>query len=416
MKNNSLPAYEGGKPVRNNFLIFGSPKIGNREIAEVVDSLKSGWLSTGPKVARFESGVKDYIGSSYSLALNSCTAGLHLALLAYGVGKGDEVITSPLTFAATANVIEHVGAKPVFADVELDTMNIDPKEIEKKISKKTKAIIPVHLAGRPCNLDAIIKIASRNKLKIIDDAAHAFGASYHGKKIGNISDATAFSFYVTKNLVTGEGGMLTTNNKRIAETVELYALHGMSHGAWKRYSDEGFKHYLIQLPGYKYNMMDIQAAIGIHQLERFDKDQKKREGIWKFYDKKLNSLPLQIPGEVEPNTTHSRHLYTILVALEKLKVNRDFILNALKAENIGSGVHFIALHLHPYYKKKYGYRKGSFPIAEYISARTISLPLSAKLTKEDVQDVVNAVSKVMNYYSENKPSSRKHTLKSIIND
>lgn len=398
-----VPALEGGSPVRKKFLVFGSPKIGQEEIKEVVHSLKTGWLGTGPKVAKFENMVRDFTGAKYAMALNSCTAGLHLSLIACGIRHGDEVITTPMTFAATANVIEHVRATPIFADIEIPSMNINPKEIEKKITKKTKAIMPVHIAGRPAKMDEILKIAKKYKLRIIEDAAHAFGAEFHGKKIGNIGDLTAFSFYVTKNLVTGEGGMVTTNNKKYADLIKVYSLHGMSQDAWKRYSDEGFKHYFVEVPGYKYNMMDLQAAIGIHQLRSFEKNQLRRVKIWKQYNKAFSDLPIMLPHDPENGTTHAYHLYTILVDLEKLKANREVIQAAIHAENIGIGIHFVSLHQHPFYKRKYGYKKGHFPNAEYISDRTISLPLSAKLTDQDVEDVIKAVRKVVLFYSQNKP-------------
>lgn len=397
-----IPALEGGFPVREKFLVFGSPLIGREEIDEVVESLKSGWLGTGPKVAKFEEMVREYTDAKYALALNSCTAGLHLSLLACGISPGDEVITTPMTFGATANVIEHVGATPVFADIEVPSMNINPVEIEKKISKKTKAIIPVHMTGRPCRMDKIMRIARKYNLKVIEDAAHAFGAEYHKKKIGTIGDLTAFSFYVTKNLVTGEGGMVTTDNKEYADFIQLYALHGMSKGAWKRYSDEGFKHYLIQAPGYKYNMMDLQAAIGIHQLKKFDRGQKRRKEIWTRYNEAFRGLPLETPADPEPNTIHAYHLYTVLVKTELIKVSREIIQAALHAENIGIGIHFIAVHLHPFYQKKYGFQRGDFPNAEYISDRTVSLPLSTKLSDRDVEDVIKAVKKVLTYYQTNK--------------
>lgn len=402
-----IPAIEGGIPVRDKFLIFGSPKIGQEEIEEVVDSLKSGWIGTGPKVAKFEELVRDYVGTKYSLALNSCTAGLHLSLIACGVGRGDEVITTPMTFAATANVIEHVGAKPVFADIILSSMNIDPSEIEKKITKKTKAIIPVHIGGRPCDMDKILSIAKKYNLKVIEDAAHAFGAEYHGKKIGSIGDLTAFSFYVTKNLVTGEGGMVTTQNSQFADLIKIYSLHGMSKDAWKRYSDEGFKHYLVEVPGYKYNMMDLQAAIGIHQFYSFAQGQKRRKQIWQRYNGAFSDLPIQTPADPDPDTVHGYHLYPILVDIDNLKVDRETIQNALHAENIGVGIHFISLHLHPFYKNKYGFKRGDFPNSEYISDRTISLPFSAKLTDKDVDDVIEAVRKVVLYYQQFKSKPKK---------
>ena len=380
--------------LRKSYLIFGAPDVGEREIAEVVDSLKSGWLSTGKKVAIFESMVSKRLGVKYAKALNSCTAGLHLSLIAAGIKRGDEVITTPLTFAATANVIVHVGAKPVFVDVDPKTGNIDPKHIRKRITKRTRAIIPVHLCGRPCEMDEIIDIGRTFKLKIIEDAAHAFGATYKGKPIGSIGDFTCFSFYVTKNLVTGEGGMVTTNNKKAASLIEQYGLHGMSRGAWKRYSDHGFKHYTIEVPGYKYNMMDIQAGMGIVQLGRFNQMQKRRSAIWKRYLKELSNLPIILPPSVPDYMTHALHLFTILV-----KSERDKIVHALHNEGIGTGIHFLSLHIHPYYRKTFGYKRKDFPNALYISDRTISLPLSSKLTDRDVSDVVAAVRKVIAYYS-----------------
>ncbi len=395
-----LPAIEGGALQRKDFLVFGRPQIEEEEIEEVVDSLRSKWIGTGPKVTRFENDVKKYLGCKYAVALNSCTAGLHLSLIVAGIKEGDEVITTPMTFAATANVIEHVRAKPVFADIELSSMNIDPKEILKKITKKTKAIMPVHMAGWPCRMDEIMEIAKKYNLVVIEDAAHAFGAEYKGKKIGTIGDLTCFSFYATKNLTTGEGGMVTTSNKKYSDLIKIYALHGMSQDAWKRYSDPIFKHYLITAPGYKYNMMDIQAAIGMHQLGRFDENQKKREKIWELYNKAFSDLPITTPSDPGPDIKHARHLYTILVDPNKVYVDRERILRALRAENIGVGVHFISLHLHPYYKDKYNLKRGDFPNAEFISDRTVSIPFSAELSNSDVDDVIKAVRKVILYYSE----------------
>ncbi|XOU94210.1 MAG: DegT/DnrJ/EryC1/StrS family aminotransferase [Candidatus Kerfeldbacteria bacterium] len=384
--------------MRKDFLIFGSPKIGQDEINEVVDSLRSGWISTGPKVAKFENNFKKFIGARYVVALNSCTAGLHLSLITAGVKRDDEIITTPMTFAATANTILHVGAKPVFIDVKRDTMNIDVSKIEKKITRKTKAIMPVHMAGRPCDMDKIMKIAKRHKLVVIEDAAHAIGASYKGKKIGTIGDYTVFSFYVTKNLVTGEGGMVASKDKDIINRIQTYALHGMSKGAWKRYSDKGYKHYQVVNPGYKYTMMDIQAAIGIHQLKKFNKYQKRRKEVWNKYNKEFKNLPIITPADPEKRTIHARHLYTIMLELNKLSIDRDRFVEELYKRNIGTGVHFIAVHLHPYYKKTFGYKRGAFPNAEWISDRTLSLPLSAKLSNKDVKDVIQVVKEVCNLF------------------
>lgn len=384
--------------MRDTYLVFGSPMVEEDEIQEVVDCLRSGWLSTGPRVGTFQNMFREYIGSRHALALNSCTAGLHLAMLAAGLQSGDEVITTPMTFAATANAIIHTGAIPVFVDISLPAMTIDPERIERAITPRTRAIIPVHLYGRPCAMDAIMEIARRHNLIVIEDAAHALEAVYKGHRIGTIGAMTVFSFYVTKNLVTGEGGMLTTDNDRYAEMVETYGLHGMSRGAWKRYSDEGFKHYQVVFPGFKYNMMDMQAALGIHQLKRIEAYLKRREEIWTRYDKAFQRLPVQTPSQPEANTRHARHLYTVLLNLEELTADRDTVQQALDREKIGTGIHFISLHLHPYYRDKYRYARDAFPNALYVSERTISLPLSAKLTDQDVQDVIEALTRVLDRY------------------
>lgn len=380
---------------RKGFLVFGKPKIERQEIQEVVNCLKSGWLSTGPRVEKFEKIFREYIGCRYARALNSCTAGLHLGLIAAGIGPKNEVITTPLTFAATANVIIHVGARPVFVDVDKTTMNIDPSLIEKKITRRTRAILPVHFAGRPCEMDAIMKLARKYNLFVIEDAAHALGAVYRGRKIGNISDLAVFSFYATKNITTGEGGMITTPHKKWAETIEIYAQHGLSRGAWRRYSDQRFKHYQIVVPGYKYNMMDIQAALGIHQIRRVEKWLKTREQIWERYNRAFKDLPVTLPDEPENRIRHARHLYTLLLDVDYLGFDRDYVKQALYRQNIGTGVHFIALHFQPYYQKMLGHKRGDFPNAEYISDRTISLPLSPALSDRDVEDVIKAVKKVL---------------------
>lgn len=381
--------------MRKEFLVFGKPMIEEAEILEVLACMRSGWISTGPRVGKFQELFKQYIGSRYALALNSCTAGLHLSMLAAGLGPGDEVITTPMTFAATANSIIHTGATPVFVDIELPSANMDVSLIEEKINERTKAIMPVHLYGRPCNMDRIMDISRKYGLKIIEDAAHATEAVYKGKKIGTIGDITVFSFYVTKNLVTGEGGMITTDCQAYAEKIEMYGLHGMSRGAWKRYSDEGFKHYHILFPGFKYNMMDLQAAMGIHQIKKIETYLAKRERIWNIYNEAFRNLPVSVPPEPEPHTTHSRHLYTLVLHLDALTADRDRIQSELHRENIGTGIHFLSLHLHPYYSQTYGYKTDDFPNATFVSDRTISLPLSAQLTDQDVQDVISAVEKTV---------------------
>ncbi len=377
------------------FIVFGSPRIEREEIREVMDSIKTGWLSSGPKVVRFEEDFKAYMQSDYAVAVNSCTAGLFLSLVAAGIGQGDEVITTPLTFAATANVIIHRGAKPVFVDVDPQTMNIDVNQIERKITKRTRAIIPVHFAGRACDMNAIGTIAKKHKLLVIQDAAHALETLYDGRKIGDFGDLTAFSFYATKNLTTGEGGMVTTSKRKWAEAIQVLASQGMTRGAWRRYSDKGFKQYQIILPGFKFNMMDMQAAFGIHQLRKIESFLKVREKLWAAYDKALQSLPLEIPAEPEPGSRHARHLYTVLLDTDALKINRDQFQHELFKMKIGTGVHFIALHLHPYYRKTYGFRPKDFPAASDISARTLSLPMSAKLTSAETAYVIESIRKIV---------------------
>ena len=376
---------------RDQFLIFGNPIIEQDEIDDVVDSMKSGWLGTGPKVIRFQEAFQGYIGSKHALAVNSWTSGMHLGLIAAGIGPGDEVITTPMTFAASVNVILHSGATPVFVDASVPDMTMDVNQIEDKITPRTRAIMHIHFAGRPCNMDAIMDIAQRHDLLVMEDAAHAVEAMYHGRKIGNIGHLTGFSFYVTKNIVTGEGGMITTNNDEWAEKIQVYGLHGMSKGAWQRYSDDGYKHYAVVYPGYKYNMMDIQAAIGYHQLQRIGRYLGMREHIWQCYDKAFQDLPVITPLPPEPDTVHARHLYTLLLDIDRLKITRDEFLQRMHERNIGTGVHFISVHQHPYYRETFGFQTNDFPTATYISERTVSLPLSAKLTDEDVADVIAAV-------------------------
>lgn len=376
---------------RDQFLIFGNPMIEQDEIDDVVDSMKSGWLGTGPKVIRFQEAFREYIGSKHALAVNSWTSGMHLGLIAAGIGPGDEVITTPMTFAASVNVILHSGATPVFVDASLPDMTIDVNQIEDKITPRTRAILPIHFAGRPCNMDAIMDIAHRHDLLVMEDAAHAIEGMYHGQKIGNIGHLTGFSFYVTKNIVTGEGGMITTNNDEWAEKIQVYGLHGMSKGAWQRYSDDGYKHYAVVYPGYKYNMMDIQAAIGYHQLQRIGRYLGMREHIWQCYDEAFQDLRVTTPLPPEPDTVHARHLYTLLLDIDRLKITRDDFLQRMHERNIGTGVHFISVHQHPYYRETFGFQTNDFPTATYISERTVSLPLSAKLTDEDVADVIAAV-------------------------
>jgi len=315
--------------------------------------------------------------------------------LAAGIKPGDEVITTAMTFCATVNAIIHAGATPVLADIEPVTMNIDPERVKAKITSKTRAILPVHFAGRACNMDAIMKIAKKHNLKVIEDCAHAIETEYHGKKTGTFGDFGCFSFYVTKNIVTGEGGMVLTRSAEDAARIKALALHGMSRDAWRRFSDEGYKHYFVMECGFKYNMMDLQAAIGIHQLKRVESYWKRRQQIWQRYNEAFADLPIGLPAEEEPGTRHAYHLYTILIDEKKCGISRDAFLNAMTAHNIGVGVHYLSIPEHPYYQETFGWRPEDYPNAMRTGRQTVSLPLSAKLTNEDVEDVIKAVRNVI---------------------
>jgi dTDP-4-amino-4,6-dideoxygalactose transaminase len=382
--------------MRDKFLVFGAPAFGKEEIDEVVKTLKSGWWGTGPKTERFEKEFAKYVKAKYALGVNSATAGIHLALKSLGVGPGDEVITTPLTFCSTVNSIIHCGATPVFADVNLHDWNIDPKEIEKKITKKTKVILPVHLHGRPCDMDVIMRIAKKHKLFVIEDAAHAIEAKHKNKKIGTIGDMTVFSFYVTKNLATGEGGMITSNKKKLIQQARVFSLHGLSRDAYKRYSVKMYKNYECIVPGFKYNLTDIMSSIGLYQLAKIDKNAKIRKKHWEKYNKGFANIEEVIaPAPEEKDTYHARHLFAILLDLQKLRITRDKFVDALIKRNIGSGVHFTPVHLHEYYRKTYGYKKGDYPNAEYVGERILSLPLAANLSKSDINDVIKTVTELV---------------------
>ena len=391
-------AVEGGAPVRSSFLPYHQPLIDADDEGAVVETLRSGWLTTGPRTKGFEKDLAAYAGAAYCVGVNSCTAALHLALEAVGVGSGDEVITSPITFASTANVIVHRGARPVFVDVEPDTFNINPGGIEAALTPRTKALIPVDFAGQPCDLDAIMGIGARYGLPVIEDAAHALGADYKGRRIGGIADMTCFSFYANKNITSGEGGALTTNRQEWADRITVMALHGLSRDAWKRYSAEGYRHWDIIAPGYKYNMFDVQAALVGSQFKKLEAFQVRRDALKARLDAGLKNIAeLAFPAERSWGR-HAHHLYPIVARTEMLRADRDVIMNAIQGENIGIGVHFRAVHLHPFYVDTFGFRRGMFPNAEYYSDRAISLPIYPRMTDEDADDVVAAVRKVISHY------------------
>lgn len=385
------------KRVRDRFLVFGAPALGQEEIDEVVDSLKSGWLGTGPKVARFEAAMAEYkgVGQSQVAAVNSATAALHVSMIAAGIGPGDEVITTPMTFCATVNAIIHSGATPVLADVDPATMNIDPEKVAAAVTPKTRAILPVHFAGRMCDMDALTSIAKQHNLKIIEDCAHAIETEANGKKAGTIGDFACFSFYVTKNVITGEGGMIIAKNKDDIARAKVLALHGMSKDAWKRFSDDGYKHYFVVECGFKYNMMDLQAAIGLHQLARVEENWKKRQKVWDRYQTAFADLPIGRPKDPEPDTRHAYHLYTIMVDGDKCGVSRDEFLDAILEYKIGVGVHYLSIPEHPYYQQTFGWKPEDYPEAMRIGRRTVSLPLSAALSDQDVDDVIGAVKEIV---------------------
>lgn len=385
------------KPVRTKerFIVFGAPLIEEAEIEEVIATMRSGWLGTGPKVARFEQDFRQFKGTRNVMAVNSCTAALHLSVLAAGIKPGDEVITTPLTFCATVNAIIHAGGTPVLADIDKRTMNIDPSQIISKITPATKAIVPVHFAGRPCDMDTISAIAKKYGLKVVEDCAHAVEAEYKGKKVGTIGDFGCFSFYATKNIVTGEGGMVITDEDDSAARIKMLALHGMSKDAWNRFSNEGYRHYQVVECGFKYNMMDLQAAIGLHQLQRVDRYWKRRAEIWSRYNEAFSELPVVIPADPEADTRHSYHLYTLMIDITQTGISRDDFLVAMTAENIGVGVHYLSVPEHLYYQREYGWNPSEFPQAMEVGRNTVSLPLSPKLTEEDVEDVIYAVKKII---------------------
>ena len=361
----------------------------------MLEVLRSGWITTGPRTKQFEKTLAAYVGSTHAVGVNSCTAALSLALEAAGVGPGDEVITSPITFASTANVIVHRGAKPVFVDVEPSTLNLDAARLEAAITPRTRAIIPVDFAGHPADLDDIMAIARRHSLVVIEDAAHAIGAEYRGRRVGSVADMTAFSFYATKNITCGEGGALTTNNGAWADRIGIMALHGISRDAWKRYSAEGYQHWDIIYPGHKFNMFDLQGALIESQLAKIDAFYARRVALKARLDAGLREIPeLGFPTE-KPGIKHAYHLYPIIVRTEALTADRDRVMNAIQGENVGVGVHFRAVHLQPYYVETFGFRRGDFPHAEYYSDRTISLPLYPRMLDRDADDVVEAVRTVI---------------------
>jgi dTDP-4-amino-4,6-dideoxygalactose transaminase len=382
-------------PVREAFLPFSRPDIKQAEIDEVVDTLRSGWITTGPKTKEFEQRFAEYVGARHAIAVNSCTGGLQVALAAAGIGPGDEVIVPTMTFCATANVVAHLGATPIIVDVEPDTLNIDPHCLEAAITSHTKAVIPVHLYGHPCDMDHIDEIAKAHRLLVIEDAAHAVAAEWRDRRVGTLSPATVFSFYAIKNLTTAEGGMITTDDDEYAEQLHIRTLHGISRDAWKRYSTEGSWYYEVLVPGFKYNLTDIQSALGLHQLARLEAMTQQRTELAARYQAGLGDLPeIELPA-VRSGIRHAWHVFAIRLRLELLKITRAEFIEKLRTEGIGTSVHFIPLHRQPYYRDRFGFQPSDFPIADAAYERLISLPLYTLMTKRDVDDVVEAVRRVV---------------------
>jgi dTDP-4-amino-4,6-dideoxygalactose transaminase len=377
---------------RDTFLPFSRPAIGDAEIAELVDSLRSGWITTGPKVERFSQMFAQYVGGKHAAALSSATAGLHLALLAHGIGPGHEVITTPLTFAATVNMIALVGATPVLADIDRNTLQVRPEQIAARITSRTRAIIVVHYVGDAADLDPILDLARTGRLSVIEDAAHAAGTEYKGKRIGAFDTTSVFSFHPNKNITTGEGGMLVTPDPEIFERVSLLKFHGMDRNAWKRFAKQGSPRYDIAMPGYKYNMMDIQAALGIHQLPRLDGFIAERTRLAQRYQDAFADLDaLILPTRAAYPTRHAWHLYTPLVNLDALTIDRDRFMHELKERNIGIGLHYTAVHEFSYYRDHYRWKPDDFPDAHFVSERIMSLPLFPGLADADQDDAIAAV-------------------------
>jgi dTDP-4-amino-4,6-dideoxygalactose transaminase len=395
-------AVDGGRPVRSEFLPFGVPLIGEEEIAEVVATLRSGWIGQGKKVERFEREFAAAVGAERAVAVSSCTAALHLSLVAAGIEPVDEVIVPAFTFAASATAVEHAHAVPVFCDVEPDTLLIDLDDAERRVTERTRGIVPVHFGGLPVDMDRVLAFASRHGLAVVEDAAHAVGSSLDGRPIGSFDTSACFSFYPNKNITTGEGGMIALRDDELAERLRMLRLHGLSTDAWRRYERREYVPSELHALGFKYNLTDLAAAIGIHQLAKLDAFQSRRRELAARYDERLANLPAvrlqrrSLPGhEVE----HALHLYLVLLDLDAVRASRNEVVQALRAENIGAAIHYRALHLEPYYAQRLAGRAGAFPVAEDASDRILTLPLTHSMSDDDAEDVLAATEKVLRAYA-----------------
>jgi dTDP-4-amino-4,6-dideoxygalactose transaminase len=397
--------------MRSSFLPFALPDTDETELAQIKECLELGWITTGPKTREFERKFAKAVGAKHAIAVNSCTAAMHLALEAIGLHSGDEVITSPYTFAATTEVIRYFDATPVLVDIDPVYLNISPAAIEAAITPRTKAIMPIHIAGLPAEMDAIRDIALRHNLAVVEDAAHAFPCAYKGRNIGSplfpdgssLPHFACFSFYATKTITTGEGGMICTDNDEFADRCRIMALHGISRDAWKRYTAEGTWYYEIVAPGYKYNLTDIASSIGIAQLEKSDRMWQRRKEIAHCYNRIFSQYPcLQIPADRD-DCVHAWHLYILRLNLDCFEIDRARFMDELKQRNIGASVHFIPLHLHPYYRDKYGYQPEDFPVSYGQYQTTVSLPMYSKMTDSDIDSVVAAVLDIVRLYATKTP-------------
>ncbi|HOV87610.1 MAG TPA: aminotransferase class I/II-fold pyridoxal phosphate-dependent enzyme [Syntrophobacteraceae bacterium] len=383
-------------PVRSSFLAFSRPTIGQEEIDEVVDSMRSGWLTTGPKVARLEGLFAEWSGGREAVAVNSATAGLHVAVAALDLRPEDEVITTPITWPATVNNIELCGAKPVFADVDRETLQIDPREVERRIGPRTRAIIPVHFAGAPCDMDPLREMSRKHGIRLIEDAAHAVGTAYKGRPVGSDADVAVFSFHPIKNMTTGEGGMILCADAAMAARMRRLRFHGISRDVWKRYSKGGTPQFEVDEPGFKYNMLDLQAAIGLHQFAKLEGFNERRGELAARYDELFSRVPEIRPlGRAAYPHRHAWHLYVVRLELEAVNLTRDEFLAKLQEEQIGTGLHFPAVHLQRFYREKYGYAPGDYPNAEWNSERLFSIPLYPLLEEQDQLDVVEAMRRII---------------------
>lgn len=396
-----LPAIAGGQPIRSKDhpIRFGSPMIGAAEIEAITECINRSWIGTGPKVVEFEAAFAAYKGAPHAVAVSSCSAAIHLALLALGIGPGDEVISPTLTYCAAIHDIVHVGATPVLVDSDPKTLNLIT-DLEGVITPRTKAIIVMHFAGRCCEMDQIMAFARKHGIFVIEDCAHAIETKYQGESAGLIGDIGCFSFYPTKNMTTIEGGMVVTRDVKLFKHIRTLSQQGLSHDAWRRYSDQGYQHYEIVEAGFKYNMTDIQAAIGLVQLEALPERYQRRSELWNCYESGLQAVSSirPAPVSIEGNDIHALHLYTIQLELEQLSIDRDRFMAALTAENIGVGVHYVPIHLSLYYQQKYGWKVGDFPNAEHAGASLLSLPLWADLSEQDIEDVCKAVIRLHHFY------------------